>query len=63
MESWPLWDSMSSQAIRSVKNSILTEMKVLSTINYLLMKTLFSHPNFSDLAQDLVERNPESLRA
>lgn len=26
------------------------------------MKTLFSHPNFSDLAQNLVERNPETLR-
>ena len=27
------------------------------------MKTLFSHPNFSDLAQTLVERNPETIQA
>ncbi len=41
---------------------MLTEMKALFNINYSLMKTLFSHPNFSDLEKTLVENNPETLR-
>lgn len=42
---------------------MLTEMKVSFIIlNFLYMKTIFSHPHFSDMVDTLVERNPDDIQ-